>query len=73
MVCVCVSVRGLGGSMCLCVSFQSYCVLFYEVFCSWCPCVCYVFACCACGVLCDVVGFLFRCVCLCGCFVNMFV
>ena len=54
--CVCVCVRGLGGSMRLCVLYVNHCVLFYGVFCSWCLRVCYVFACVACGVLCDVVG-----------------
>ena len=62
--------------MCLCVLFARYCVLFYGVFCSWCLCVCYVFAWCACGVLCYSVWFgliVFVCVgvllmCLCGVF-----
>ena len=54
--------------------FKNYGVLFYGVFCSWCPCVCYVFAVCACGVLCDVVWFVFVVFfCLGGCFVTMFV
>ena len=76
MVCFCVCVRGLGGSVCLCVLFVNYCVLFYVVFCSGCLCVCYVFACVACGVLCDVVWIVyvaFACVgvlliCLCDVF-----
>ena len=45
--------------MCLCVLFVNYCVLFYGVFCSCCLFVCYAFACVACGVLCDVVWFVF--------------
>ena len=36
LVCCCVCVRGLGGSMCLCALYVNYCVRFYGVFCSWC-------------------------------------
>ena len=46
---------GLGVQCVSCALFVDYGVLFYGVFCSWCLCVCYVFACVACGVLCDVV------------------
>ena len=53
--CFCFCVRGLVGSMCLCVLFVNYCVLFYGMFCSCCLLMWYVFACVACGVLCDVV------------------
>ena len=55
---LCLCAWALGVNVFVC-SFVSECVLVYVVFCSWCLCVRYVFACVACGVLCDVVWIVF--------------
>ena len=72
-VCLCLCV-GLGGSTCLCVLSVNDCVLLYGVVCLWCLFVCVLCVCVVC-VRCNVMwyGLLKCCLCVCWCFVDLFV